>query len=325
MNRTWIRRLSLVGACAAPLTMSTAAMAQATGEQVRDTATQNEAAQDEASPNRDDAQNRGGAGQQDRPRDEQNRDRAQHQTGEHAAHAGQKVDDRTLAAILLIGNQKEVAVSRLAAARAQNPEVKQFAQEMAQAHGQFISRLAQVAGAQERATDGAGNPFSPQRDPAGRAADANAAAGGANQTNDANRVQARDAERENAQPGQVGQNGARRGDWQRYDLGASPIVSFDRELAEQCLQSTEKFLGQQQGTDFDRWFMALQLVEHMGMRDKLLVAQRHATGELKGVVDQGLQTTEQHIRQAEQVMRQLPQAGAAAQRTSNRPAATSAQ
>jgi hypothetical protein len=86
------------------------------------------------------------------------------------------------------------------------------------------------------------------------------------------------------------------------------------------LQSTERFLGQQQGAEFDKWFMALQLVEHMGMRDKLQVSQRHATGELRALVDQGIQTTDQHIRQAEQVMRQLSQSGNAAQ-TSSRPGA----
>jgi predicted outer membrane protein len=311
MNRSLIRRLSLVGACAAPLAMTNPLFAQATAEQpVRDNAAQNAAQDDAPRDNRDNA-----ADPQTRPRNEADQDRAQRQAGEHA-QAGHKLDDRTLAALLLIGNQKEVAVSRLAAARAQNPEVKQFAQEMAQAHGQFISRLAQVAGARERSTDGAANPFSPQRDPAGRVAE-NAADPIAT-ANDPARAQARIDARPRTQPGQ--DDARARQDWQRYDLGASPIVTFDREFAEQCLQSAEKFLGQQQGAEFDRWFMALQLVEHMGMRAKLQVAQRHATGELRALVDQGLQTTDQHIRQAEQVMRQLSQAGNAAQ-TGARPGA----
>lgn len=299
MNRTWIRRLGMVGVCAAPLSLGAAAWAQAT-DQARDPAqsTPVSAGQDSAA-------------RQQRDRDLQpgqasdaQRDRAQ--AGEHAAH---KLDDRTLAAILLIGNQKEVAVSRLAANRAQNAEVKQFAQEMAQAHGQFIAKLAQLAGAQERA-DGGANPLTTQRDPAGRAAGKDADS----KANNAAEAQARNT----TNPEQADRP---RGEWQRYDLGASPLVSFDRELADQCLQSTERFLGQQQGAEFDKWFMALQLVEHMGMRDKLQVARRHATGELRALVDQGIQTTDQHIRQAEQVMRQLPHAGGSAAQTSSRPGA----
>jgi len=324
MNRSWIRRLSLMGACMAPLAVANLATAQSptTESPVRDNA-QGQLADDARRPNnaQDNAADRNDRRAENAQ--DQARDRAAH--GEHAAHGKSQIDDRTLAALLLIGNQKEVAVSQLAAERAQSPEVKQFAQEMTQAHTQFIGRLAKLAGAQERARDGAANPFSPQRDPAGRAdnAENRTATDAAQRTGDANRDQG--ANREQRADANAQNEDRKHAAWQRYDLGDSPLVSFDRELADQCLQSTEKFLGQQQGAEFDRWFMALQFVEHMGMRDKLQVAQRHATGELKGLVDQGLQTTDSHIRQIEQVMRQLPQAGAAAQQTSNRPAGTNAQ
>jgi len=329
MNRSWIRRLSLVSACAAPLAAATLATAQTppkVEDPARDVAPTNEA----NNLNRqNDAQN---ANVTDRARQENREDRAQQPRdnaagrADHAAHAGAQIDDRTLAALLLIGNQKEVAVNQLAATRAQNPEVKQFAQEMVQAHTQLIGRLAKLAGAQERAHDGAGNPFSPQRDPAGAAANKDRDRSTPDQRADETANRDRNANRDQQQANQNGQHHeGGQGHWQRFELGNSPLVNFDRELADQCLQSTEKFLGQQQGAEFDRWFMALQFVEHMGMRDKLQVAQRHATGELKGLVDQGLQTTDEHIRQIEQVMRQLPQAGADAQRTSNRPAATSPQ
>jgi predicted outer membrane protein len=327
MNRSWIRRLSLMGACAAPLVAANFATAQspAVENSARDNAQQNQT--DNARPQNDAQENAADRTRRaDNAQDQQDqaRDRTHAQAGHAAHHAGGQIDDRTLAALLLIGNQKEVAVSQLAAEKAQSPEVKQFAQEMTQAHTQFIGRLAKLVGAQERSQDGAANPFSPQRDPAGRADNAQnrPATDVAQRTGETEQNQ--NADREQRRDGNADQQG-RHAAWQRYDLGSSPLVSFDRELADQCLQSTEKFLGQQQGAEFDRWFMALQFVEHMGMRDKLLVAQRHSTGELKGLVDQGLQTTDQHIRQIEQVMRQLPQAGNAAQRTSNRPAETSAQ
>lgn len=324
MNRSWIRRLSLLGACAAPLAAANLSMAQSPTTQ---SPTTENAARDNAQRNQADDTRRPAAQDNAAERNDRRANNAQDQARDHAnAHVQQadsKIDDRTLAALLLIGNQKEVAVSQMAAERAQSPEVKQFAQEMTQAHTQFIGKLAKLAGAQERAQGGGANPFSPQRDPAGRAdnAENRNASTDAQRPGEANR----DANREQRAEGIAQNQNRQQHAWQRYDLGASPLVSFDRELTDQCLQSTEKFLGQQQGAEFDRWFMALQFVEHMGMRDKLQVAQRHATGELKGLVDQGLQATDQHIRQIEQVMRQLPQAGADAQRTSNRPAATSPQ
>jgi predicted outer membrane protein len=326
MNRSWICRLSLIGACAAPLAAANLATAQTppkTEDPARDVAPTNEA----NNLNRqNDPQNTDRAREENREdRAQQARDNASGRT-DHAAHAGAQIDDRTLAAILLIGNQKEVAVNQLAATRAQNAEVKQFAQEMVQAHTQLIGRLAKLAGAQERAHEGGANPFSSQRDPAGAAANNDRERSATEQRADQTANRDRAENRDQLQANQNGQHHERgQGHWQRFELGNSPLVNFDRELADQCLQSTEKFLGQQQGAEFDRWFMALQFVEHMGMRDKLQVAQRHATGELKGLVDQGLQTTDQHIRQIEQVMRQLPQAGTAAQRTSNRPTSTSPQ
>ncbi len=134
MNRSWIRRLGLVGACAAPLTMGAAAWAQAT-DQARDPAAQNQSEAAQESGRQRDRQ----------PGQAIDAERERAHAGEHAA---QKLDDRTLAALLLIGNQKEVAVSRLAANRAQNAEVKQFAQEMSQAHGH---RQARPVGRRSRA------------------------------------------------------------------------------------------------------------------------------------------------------------------------------
>lgn len=279
-NRMWIRHAAMLAICGLSLGAVRWGFAQATPEPGTPA---DRAAQERVAP------------PVDRPAQEQG------PTARRAGEAAGQLDNRMLAVMLLIGNQKEIALSRFGATRAQNPEVKQFAEQIIQDHSQFLSRLAQAAGARELAPGAAGT---------------GAAAG-----------------REGAAPGEAparipGQPGAadqarataERGQWQRFELGHSPYVNLQRELAEQCLQSAEQFLTQQQGPEFDRWFMAIQLLGHMGMRDTLKVAQKHATGEFRQTLDQGLQTTEQHLQQAEQVLRQLAQATGPQQRTGARPA-----
>jgi predicted outer membrane protein len=278
-NKMWIRHAAILAICGLSLGAVRWAVAQATAEPA--TAAER-AAQERAAP------------PVDRPAQEQD------PTARRGAEAAGQLDNRMLAVMLLIGNQKEIALSRFGATRTQNPEVKQFAERIIQDHSQFLSRLAQAAGARELAPGAAG---------AGAAAGREAAPGEA-------------TARIPGQPGATDQARAtaEHRQWQRYELGQSPYVNLQRELAEQCLQSAEQFLTQQQGPEFDRWFMAIQLLGHMGLRDTLKVAQKHASGEFRQTLDQGLQTTEQHLQQAEQVLRQLAQATGPQQRTGARPA-----
>jgi predicted outer membrane protein len=284
MRKTWIRHAAILAICGLSVGAVRWTFAQATVQP----GSAEQAAQERALPATD------RAAQDQQPA-----------TARRAGEAAGQIDNRELAIMLLIGNQKEIALGRFGATRSQNPEVKQFAQQMVQDHGQFLGRLAQAAGARELAPGAADASATENREPAARA-DATARIPG----------QAAGADQARAT--------AERGQWQRFDLGHSPYVNLQRELAEQCLQSAEQFLAQQQGPEFDRWFMAVQLLGHMGMRDTLKVAQKHATGEFRQTIDQGLQTTEQHLQQAEQVLRQLAQA-APAQRTGARPTPSSKQ
>jgi len=60
--------------------------------------------------------------------------------------------DRYLAACWQAHNQAEVELSRLAERQSQNPQVKQFAQMMAQDHGKLAPQIQQLAGGQASAT-----------------------------------------------------------------------------------------------------------------------------------------------------------------------------
>jgi predicted outer membrane protein len=65
-------------------------------------------------------------------------------TGQNAAQAGNEMDS-FIASCLLLGNQEEVALAQLASQKAQNPEVKQFAQMMIEDHQKAIQKLQQHA------------------------------------------------------------------------------------------------------------------------------------------------------------------------------------
>jgi len=64
-----------------------------------------------------------------------------------AGGASQEIE-QFLAGCLLARNQSEVDLSQFAQEQAENPEVKQFAQQMVQDHQKIIQQLQQVAGNQ---------------------------------------------------------------------------------------------------------------------------------------------------------------------------------
>jgi putative membrane protein len=63
---------------------------------------------------------------------------------QNAAQTGNEMDS-FIASCLLLGNQEEVALAQLASQKAQNPEVKQFAQMMIEDHQKAIQKLQQHA------------------------------------------------------------------------------------------------------------------------------------------------------------------------------------
>lgn len=70
---------------------------------------------------------------------------ARRQAGEQAqAGEGGQLDGQ-LAACLIIGNQKEIALSQFGQQQTQNEDVKAFAQQLVQDHQQFVSKLEQIA------------------------------------------------------------------------------------------------------------------------------------------------------------------------------------
>lgn len=203
---------------------------------------------------------------------------------------GNKLDQH-LAACLALGNQEEIALAQFAQERAQNPQVKQFAQMMVEEHQQAVSQLQKAVpqlaslnlqlkgapGAGARTTSGATSTTS---DPS---SDQTASTATADQRNGA------------AAAGAV--------DQQMLDLG--------REIKEECLALTQAELGRKQGAEFDKCYIGQQLVAHTAMLAELKAGQRHVSSQLRPVLQQGAQMAEHHLAQARTIMEQLDAAGGA--------------
>ena len=201
--------------------------------------------------------------------------------------------DAQLAACLIIGNQKEIAVSKLAEQQSQNDEVKKFAQMMIADHEKFVAELqtfAEQGGfqSQQLAVGSKSGASAASRQPADNATPS--------RTTTERDPNARDdaANRSAARSDALDQRGA-----------GTELISIEREVAEQCLQSTQKELSENQGSELDQSYIGMQIGEHMGMVDKLEVFARHASPELQAILQQGQQTAQQHLEHAKKLHKQL--------------------
>jgi len=88
-------------------------------------------------------------------------------------------------------------------------------------------------------------------------------------------------------------------------------------LGQQCLASAKELLNEKEGAEFDKCYMGQQLFAHMQMLDTLKVFKGHASGEFAELIQGGIETTEDHLMHAENIMKKLD--GGAAASTARRP------
>jgi predicted outer membrane protein len=173
--------------------------------------------------------------------------------------------EKHITACLLLGNREEIALGEFAQSRAQNEQVKQFAQQMVEQHQQMVDKLEQVAPDLASKTQLSGQAGGGRANPASAPAD-NQRAGG-----------------------------------DEHDQ----MLALGRKIKENCLKLTQQQLGEKQGADFDKAYIGQQLVAHTSMLAELQATQEYATGKLRPILDEGVQNTEQHLAMAKQIMEQL--------------------
>jgi predicted outer membrane protein len=179
-----------------------------------------------------------------------------------------------------VDNHGEVAAAKIAQQRAENSQVKRFAEQMIEDHGQFIEKLQRFAGGpQAGGRPAGGQQDRPQRDRAEQP-----------QSN-------RQAQTEGAQPAAQAEAGGAR--------GGLNFVALKRELGQQCLESTRKELESKEGREFDKCFMGMQVMKHMQAIDTMKVFRNHASPQLAQALDEGIRTAQTHLEHAKEIAKQL--------------------
>jgi predicted outer membrane protein len=83
------------------------------------------------------------------------------------------------------------------------------------------------------------------------------------------------------------------------------MVQLQREIAQQCIVDSKKYLSAKEGNEFDKCFVAMQIAKHAAMHTKLVVLQRHVSEEMQPLVTEGIEKTAQHLKAAEGLMAKL--------------------
>jgi predicted outer membrane protein len=229
------------------------------------------------------------------------------------------------AACWLIGNHEEITISQFALERAQNPKVKQFAQQMIEDHTRMVAQLRQFAPQYAEIDFTGGVTRFPEANTRGEE----------RRENRRERRENREINRENRdnppqertgdeQPGvetprpeiRIG-TGADATEDNQEEAGVTAegtrgsddvlqqLLQFNQQAAGQCLMLTREALEKHSGADFDQAYLGAQVGAHIGMLAKLRAAEGYTNGEFRELVTQGLKTTEEHLQHAEQLLQEL--------------------
>ncbi len=202
-----------------------------------------------------------------------------------------------IANCLVHDNQAEIILGRMAQDKSESGAVKKFAGMMVEDHQAILTKLQK---------------FAPN------AGDLSQNHGDARRSGTEGIQTGQDRDKQDrpnqSQPGpgqnQAGQNQANNQNAGQQIPGqmndpSMIAVKLQNELAQQCLSDAQAKLMKQDGEKFDKCYIGMQIVAHAAMKSKLTVFARHAQGELKQLIDQGLQTTEKHLDEAESIMKDL--------------------
>jgi predicted outer membrane protein len=222
------------------------------------------------------------------------------QTRAEPAQASNKHDDAFLATWVLTANNNEVTLSQIAQQKAQNEEVKQFAQKMVTDHQQAATKL-------QPFTSGPGLGSHPAGGLGEEHSNPGSISGTSGQTGSA-------AGQQPARPVEAGLG--RMG----MDLaGNLDHIGLITELGRQCLETGRKELEQKQGAEFDRCYMGMAIGMHTGMNDMLTVFQNHASSELRTALADAQRTVQMHLEQAKQIAKRLESASPSSSTPTSQP------
>jgi predicted outer membrane protein len=97
------------------------------------------------------------------------------------------------------------------------------------------------------------------------------------------------------------------GQQQQQPQAQDPLLGLIEQIGQRDIQLTQQELQRHQGTEFDAAYIGQQLVAHLEMLAALQASEQHASPQLKQLINQGVQVTEQHLNEARGIMSQLQQ------------------
>ena len=196
------------------------------------------------------------------------------------------VTPQQIATCLALDNQEEVILAKFAQEKSKNKEVADFAKMIAEEHQSCLKKLSKFAPDASREgylTDHQSEHSNSKND------SGLAAIGGSNPSSTTT------PNRQNTQNAPT--NGTA--------TTGIDMMQLQREIAQQCIADSKKYLSAKDGGEFDKCFVGMQIAKHAAMHTKLVVLQRHTTDEMKQMVTEGIQATAKHLKAAEALMAKL--------------------
>jgi predicted outer membrane protein len=240
---------------------------------------------------------------------------APQQIGEPGAHrgpmAGQEGLDHYFVKVLVNANKDEIEMGKLAQQHSRNADVKKVASQMVQDHTNFLNKLESFKRAEHQGSD-----VHSQQPIQGRAA-FRGTPDGTNQQQD--QAEPQNAQRPGIQGLQLPQSGQpgnqntqrfrgmRRGPMAgAAEHGtAAHFAKIMEEVDRNVQQSMMRDLAAKEGTQFDRCYLASQLFGHMWVVEALQSFERDASPQLKPILQEGLQVSQQHLNHVKNLLARL--------------------
>lgn len=212
--------------------------------------------------------------------------------------AGQTSEmDKYLAQWLIGKNRCEMELARLGQQQSENPQVREFAARMIQEHQQVIQQLESIAGHSGHnmpsQMSGQESPSQTESRTMGQMSDTTPQGTMPSETAPMQPTPTSPTQ----QPGS--QHMAAGGD------AAQQLIQVMNQAGMKTVEAWKQVLQRGQGQQFDRTFMALQVLGHIAMRETLDVAQAQASGQLQRILAQTRQSVDQHLTLAQNIEQQL--------------------
>jgi predicted outer membrane protein len=199
--------------------------------------------------------------------------------GRIARRGPMQIQDRDLAAMLMISNRGEVEFANFVKPKLQCDKCKELADMMVKDHTAFLEKLTAFAAPQGERPAGNAEATPRQPQPAGVAVDAGP-------------VQV-----------QVG-----KGERSFYAPGTNPIIALKEEIAQECMANTKKELEGKQGQEFHKCFVGKAIGSHQEAVAVLTVFQRRAQdSQFKEALGAALEKTQHHLDMAKKIMKEIEQ------------------